>query len=76
MAAVDIEKRDRPENINGQDSGFPVDKNPSRDDDRLSDTTQSKQDLLGREDVDPVLNAKMHLVNNVCFVSIEAPIAN
>jgi hypothetical protein len=75
MTSIDIEKRDRPENINSPDSGFPIDKIQSRDDDRLSDTTQSKQDLLGREDVDPVLNAKMHLVNNVSFISVQGSIA-
>jgi hypothetical protein len=32
-----------------------------------SETTVEKTDLLGLESTDPVLNAKMHLVNNVCL---------
>ena len=30
-------------------------------------TSLGKSDILGREAVDPVLNAKMHLVNDVCL---------
>jgi hypothetical protein len=45
--------------------GHDIEKSPSSEEDRLSDSSHPKSDLLAREDVDPVLNAKMHLVNNV-----------
>jgi hypothetical protein len=32
-----------------------------------SKTSVEKTDLLGLESIDPVLSAKMHLVNNVCL---------
>ena len=36
----------------------------SRDPDLASEVSYEKHDILGRERVDPVLNAKMHLVND------------
>jgi hypothetical protein len=58
----DAEKHAEPKNE--------LDHSPTRDDfDRLSDTSHAKSDLLSRENVDPVLNAKMHPVNNVGICS-------
>ncbi len=36
----------------------------SLDPDLASEVSYEKHDILGRESVDPVLNAKMHLVND------------
>lgn len=39
---------------------------PAQEDGRHSDETSlGKGDILGQEHLDPVLNAKMHMVNNV-----------
>jgi hypothetical protein len=42
----------------------------------LYDDTSSlgKDDILQQEHTDPVLNAKMHLVNNAMFVSLSLPL--
>lgn len=57
MAAVE-------EKATGEDPGF-FERNAGIDEDRASESTGNAEDILALQDLDPALNAKMHLVNNV-----------
>lgn len=57
MTNTDSERKDLikdPEKIDTYDAGRPI-----------SLSLAEGEDVLGRQDLDPALNAKMHLVNNV-----------